>query len=551
MPLKHKPYGGHVQDLVVAIDVGTTFSGISYAILKPNTVPEIKAVTRYPKQEYAGSDAKIPTVLYYDKRGRVQAVGAETQTGENVEKAQARGWVQARWFKLHLHPCNHVTGGDANQPKNFSELPPLPPNKTAEDVLADFLGYMYGCLKKYIGETVADKSFWAEVEDRVQLVLSHPNCWGGEEQSMLREACIRGGLVPNTFEGKNRVNFVTEGEACLHFCINETLSKIQSPDGVRNMMIVDAGGGTVDISTYLVQLGRARRINETSSFQEITVPESRFAGSVFVTEEAKTYFRDFMAGSQYENDVDRITKAFDRSAKLLFSNDTTSSFIDFGRLIDNDDTLNIRGGVLKLPGNKVTADGAVSYHLHSMVTARVARYTYGAPCSFVYDQNDREHVQRKAAARDWHSGLTCIPNGFALLVAKGRRVAENQSYQHTFHDEALHRDEFEKTIAKFMVYKGEMAEPKWMDVDSVEADTSQMSEALVLHRQPDGSESYELKYNVEIYLGATELKAQISWEDKGVKKRCPAQVVYEKDLDSVGESTGEPPARKRRKTLRD
>ena len=40
-----KPYTGDAK-LVVAFDVGTTFSGISYCILEQGQVPEIDGVTR-------------------------------------------------------------------------------------------------------------------------------------------------------------------------------------------------------------------------------------------------------------------------------------------------------------------------------------------------------------------------------------------------------------------------------------------------------------------------------------------------------------------------
>jgi hypothetical protein len=41
-----KPYRGTRRALVVAVDVGTTFSGVSYAILEPGEVPKIHGVTR-------------------------------------------------------------------------------------------------------------------------------------------------------------------------------------------------------------------------------------------------------------------------------------------------------------------------------------------------------------------------------------------------------------------------------------------------------------------------------------------------------------------------
>ena len=42
-----KPYGGTARSLVIALDIGTTFSGVSYAVLEPGEVPKIHGVTRW------------------------------------------------------------------------------------------------------------------------------------------------------------------------------------------------------------------------------------------------------------------------------------------------------------------------------------------------------------------------------------------------------------------------------------------------------------------------------------------------------------------------
>jgi len=41
-----KPYNGRTRSLVIAVDVGTTFSGVSYAVLEPGEIPKIHGVTR-------------------------------------------------------------------------------------------------------------------------------------------------------------------------------------------------------------------------------------------------------------------------------------------------------------------------------------------------------------------------------------------------------------------------------------------------------------------------------------------------------------------------
>ena len=40
------PYSGPSRKLVIALDIGTTFSGAAYAFLDPGEVPEIRPVTR-------------------------------------------------------------------------------------------------------------------------------------------------------------------------------------------------------------------------------------------------------------------------------------------------------------------------------------------------------------------------------------------------------------------------------------------------------------------------------------------------------------------------
>jgi hypothetical protein len=167
-------------------------------------------------------------------------------------------------------------------------LPPLPQNKSVIDVFGDLMRYLYNCTKTYIQQTHASyNDLWASVEQRIDYVLTHPNGWEGAQQEQMRRAAIAAGLVPDTEEGRSRVRFVTEGEASLHFCIQNGLTTnmkvshylpasaamhelkfvFQNGDGV---LIVDAGGGTVDLSAY-------SRTSETgTSFIEIAPPECSF-----------------------------------------------------------------------------------------------------------------------------------------------------------------------------------------------------------------------------------------------------------------------------------
>ena len=44
--IPRKPYQGRIRKLVLAFDVGTTYSGVSYCILDPGEIPSIHGVAR-------------------------------------------------------------------------------------------------------------------------------------------------------------------------------------------------------------------------------------------------------------------------------------------------------------------------------------------------------------------------------------------------------------------------------------------------------------------------------------------------------------------------
>lgn len=163
------------------------------------------------------------------------AAGAEAMREGIYEMAIDEQWVKSEWyvpprlgvkfsanhdlrFKLHIRPksgaSTHVT----------SNIPPLPLNKTVVQVLSDFLQYLFQCARSYIQDTHANgRDLWNSVESEIDYVISHPNGWEGYQQTQIREAIVLARLIPDTPAGHGRVSFVTEGEASLHFSIDNGL----------------------------------------------------------------------------------------------------------------------------------------------------------------------------------------------------------------------------------------------------------------------------------------------------------------------------------------
>lgn len=162
-------------------------------------------------------------------------------------------------FKLHIRP--KLRGTDSKEDESIAKIPPLPSDKSAIEIASDFFRYLFECTKAYIQESHGNgDAVWASVEKDIDFVISHPNGWGGYQQSQLREALVMAGLVDGR-EGKTnndkRVSFITEGEAGLHFALHHGLP--------RATMEVSSAPGPAQIRAYLVCVTRKERALSSST----------------------------------------------------------------------------------------------------------------------------------------------------------------------------------------------------------------------------------------------------------------------------------------------
>ncbi|KAI9573815.1 hypothetical protein HD554DRAFT_2012318 [Boletus coccyginus] len=352
--LERKPYAGLTRQLVLAFDIGTTYSGISFCILQPGEIPQPQGVMRYPGQGQVG-DCKVPSVMYYDSRGNLKKVGYEALRDEVAEVAMTENWVKLEWWKLHLRP-KHLSSAHIKD----DDIPPLPRGKSIIRVLTDFIEYLFRCAETYIQESYP-RYIWLSVKDEMQFVFTHPNGWEGAQQQQIRRAIELAGLVPGTSDGRARVRFLTEGEAGLHFCIWDLFAsgipdQGKYPQG-QGVVVIDAGGGTLDLSMYSMKF-------DPTSFEEIAPAECRLQGSVFVTRRAKGLLQRKLEGSRYSSPemIDDITSTFDQTTKLHICNAEQPAYIKVGSLRENDPDHDIRAGKLRLSGKEATElfDGSIS-----------------------------------------------------------------------------------------------------------------------------------------------------------------------------------------------
>ncbi|KAH9940096.1 uncharacterized protein BXZ73DRAFT_43137 [Epithele typhae] len=591
MPALH-PYGGSVRKLVLGIDVGTTYSGIAYAILDPGEVPVIHGVTRFPGQENAAGDSKIPSILYYKPDGSVACAGAEAALPGTDLEVEDNDYRFVEWFKLHLRP-EHLDAGEIKR----RDLPLLPPGKTVVDVFADFLTYLFRCSKRYICETHANgDSLWSSLEDRIEFVLSHPNGWEGAQQGKMRQAAVMAGLVPQTPVGQARVHFITEGEASLNFCVQSGLTDETMRDG-QSVAIVDAGGGTVDISSYSFVSVSPLVVEEATS------ADCLLQGSTRVNVRAEAHIRKILKESKFGNDDDikSMLDYFDKATKPVFKDDGESSYIKFGSMGCNDPSVKIRRGQLLLTGaemlsffqpsidaivtavvkqreeaakkfktvflvggfaaspflysalrskletlglslcrpdshtSKAVANGAVCFFLQRFVAARVMKVTYGVEINAWFKPKDAEHVARIANTFVHPSGHTMVRNGFSPILGKGKSVRETDEVSQPYHVWSDDSRALDRIACDITCYRGPGASPRWTDVDPelfTMLCTVHADTSRVTRKPKQGPKGtyYEQCYDVILLCGLTELQAQIRWIENFINCSGPAKIVYDDDL---------------------
>ncbi|KAH9838505.1 uncharacterized protein C8Q71DRAFT_704768 [Rhodofomes roseus] len=571
-----KPYTGQSRSLVLALDVGTTFSGVSYAILEPGEVPKIHGVTRFPGQEHVAGNSKVPTIMYYDSHGRMMATGAEAESASTIAQAEDEGWIKAELFKLRLRPKN------MKLKMNGMRFAPLPPGKTAVDVFADFLAYLFRCTRSFIVDTHANgPALWQAVEQNIEFVLSHPNGWEGAQQTKMRRAAVYGGLIPDTDEAKARIRFVTEGEASLHACVLNGLAA-DNPSG-HGFIVADAGGGTLDISSYAIR-GASPLVIE-----EIAPPDCVFAGSVFVSRRARAFFEEKLKNSKYgtPDSLDHITKRFDETTKRLFRDRKELQFVPFGSPLDKDQTVGIRGGQLKLTGDEVAAlfepsieaaiqsikaqidasggavksvwlvggfaaspwlfsqlqerlapyhitvsrpdsqtskavaDGAIGFYCDHHVSARMSKFMYGVEYLREFDPKDGEHVARKHRLFELPSGPKLLPDAFDCILNRGVRVKESTVFSRKYCTEVTNLSTLSVFEVEIWCYRGGGSIPKWILRDAenfstlcyVRADLSPLAGSAQSKQGKNGKTYWTIVFNIEIHFGLTEFRARIKWLD--------------------------------------
>ncbi|KDQ12540.1 hypothetical protein BOTBODRAFT_146727 [Botryobasidium botryosum FD-172 SS1] len=329
--------------IIIAFDIGTTQAAVSFAYLYPGGKQTVHRVTEWPGQQRQHGASKIPSKIWYDAEGKPRAFGAEAESRRTCKLAEDGGWALAKHWKLHLHPSSLRSSHGIH-------VDPLPSGATIDKIYADFIGYLYAHTKRFFEVYILDgKNVWQKLESTTDFVIAHPNGWRLQEQAFLRSAAITAGLIDSEDAAKQRVTFVSEAEAAVHFVMIETDFQTRLQRGVE-LVICDAGGSTVDTTLYEVV-----ELSPTLHLREKRTSACTQAGSIFVNKYAQEFISNKFRGTSLPEDEvrDYVTEFMEdiEMEKRSFDNSTEDMLIQVGGGTMAD--LGIRRGKYTLTGEQM------------------------------------------------------------------------------------------------------------------------------------------------------------------------------------------------------
>ncbi|RIA87526.1 hypothetical protein C1645_777105 [Glomus cerebriforme] len=242
--------------VVVGLDFGTTYSGFTYCYISKKDL--------CTHDVWPGDMAELKThtvLLYDDELDKVELWGKPALSKRPNRRRREN--VPVKLFKLCLGNLK-----ESLKPKPIVEY---------KKAITDYLREIGKLIKKVVTALPG-----IDFSEHVLLVLTVPAEYSDKAKATMRECAYKADLIINQFSEK--LQFTTEPEAAAVYCMENILKEHSLDVSGTNFMIVDCGGGTVDLTT--------RQLLEGNQLGEITERAGDYCGSTFIEDEFIKYLRD-------------------------------------------------------------------------------------------------------------------------------------------------------------------------------------------------------------------------------------------------------------------
>ncbi len=265
--------------VAIGIDFGTTFSGVAWAFSgNPLVIHDVKQYPRAQRSFKGHDEAQVPTQV----DGRKGVWGFLVGDNHTPDK----------WFKLLLLRDEDIRDDIRNSPyleSTRQRVRPLGPDAVI-DLVAQYLHHLWQHALREI-EMQIDQRALQNLPFKVALTI--PAIWPQYARNMMKEAARRAGILAPRDIADTTLILVEEPQAA---ALTTLLEQREYPDMEvgETFMVVDCGGGTVDIISY--------KVMNTTPFvvNEVVKGEGKLCGAFLLDDKFEQYIKK-KSGLKFEN----------------------------------------------------------------------------------------------------------------------------------------------------------------------------------------------------------------------------------------------------------
>ncbi|XP_062593077.1 heat shock 70 kDa protein 12A-like [Saccostrea cucullata] len=246
--------------MVAAIDFGTTYSGYAFGMTRELTEdpPKVYCPTWHAADGGLIS-YKTPTTVLLDENRELVAFGfdAEEQYAELADENDHVDHYYFHRFKMMLYEkirTARLTLNETVKDIRGKELPAI-------DVFSHAIKFM----KNHLVDSLKQKGT-SIVEEEIFWVLTVPAIWDDPAKQFMRTAAEMAGL------NGSKLTIALEPEAASIWCTHLPVEKLHGSEGKistfqegSKYLVLDAGGGTIDITVHEVKAeGKLKELERAS-----------------------------------------------------------------------------------------------------------------------------------------------------------------------------------------------------------------------------------------------------------------------------------------------
>ena len=251
--------------VVVAIDFGTAYSGYAFSFTRDPS--SIHIMRRWEGGDPGVVNQKSPTILLLDPNAKFHSFGyAARDYFHDLEPQEAKKWLYFDKFKMMLYDVSEINNETMIKALNGREIPAF-----------KVFSYALKFFKEHVIEELNDQSSTAKITlQDVKWVLTVPAIWKESSKQFMRKAAYEAGMADSSSE--DRLLIALEPEAASIYCrrlrkvelaanskhnrlapdpfsdviadIPERLRPAASLDDGSRYVVLDCGGGTVDVTVH-------------------------------------------------------------------------------------------------------------------------------------------------------------------------------------------------------------------------------------------------------------------------------------------------------------